>query len=303
MTRVLERGVWGILATPFEHPGGGIDHASFARQIELYGRIGARGVVALGVFGESAQLDDAERQGIVATAVRTLAAFPDLGLVLGLSTTDTAATLAQAQRLLAAAEGAAIRGLMVQVPTSDPAAIVTHVRAIADATGVGIVVQDYPVASGVRVPAQDLAAAVAASPSVIAVKAEAPPTPPLIATLVARTTVPVFGGLGGVGLLDELAVGAAGAMTGFSRPEALVATVDAFERGGFAAAHAVWARFLPLATFEQQPGIALALRKELLRRRGLIVDASVRSPAQVLPHSLLDTLEAHLAALPAEEAD
>ena len=66
---------------------------------------------------------------------------------------------------------------------------------------------------------------VAQSPHVTAVKAEAPPTPVAVAELTARCTVPVFGGLGGVGLLDELAVGAAGAMTGFSFPEGLLACV------------------------------------------------------------------------------
>jgi 4-hydroxy-tetrahydrodipicolinate synthase len=311
----LERGVWGILATPFEGPGQGVDHDSLARQIGLYARIGARGVVALGVFGESAQLTDGERHAIVRTAVRSIEGTPPaqrpLGLVLGLSTTDTAATIAQAQGLLDAAADAAtsalavrtVRALMVQVPSADPATIVTHLRSVFEATGVGLVVQDYPHVSGVHVRAEDLAAAVAACPWVVAVKAEAPPTPPAIATLVARTDIPVFGGLGGVALLDELAVGAAGAMTGFSQPEGLVATVDAFERGGFAAARPVWSRFLPLANFEQQAGIALAIRKELLRRRGLIVDASVRPPSRSLPESLITVLETHLATLPSGDAD
>jgi len=313
MTSLLERGVWGILATPFVAPGGPIDHASFARQIELYGRIGARGVVALGVFGESARLTDAERQDLVRTAVHAAGGEngspPGLSLVLGLSTVDTAATLAQASALLDAAESvadrttSAIRALMVQVPAAEPTAIVAHLRAVHEATGLGIVVQDYPLISGVNVRAEDLAEAVAACRWVVAVKAEAPPTPPAISTLVARTSVPVFGGLGGVSLLDELAVGAAGAMTGFSQPEGLIATVDAFERGGFAAAREAWAPFLPMAQFEQQAGIALAIRKELLRRRGLIADASVRPPGAALPERLLGVLDAHLATLPSAVAD
>jgi 4-hydroxy-tetrahydrodipicolinate synthase len=305
MSGPLERGVWGILATPFEGPDRSVDHTSFARQIELYAHIGARGVVALGVFGESARLDDMERQALVRTAVRALDGSPSVGLVLGLSTTDTASSIAQAKSLLAAADGAVVpvRALMLQVPSADPSSIITHLRAVHDATGAGLVVQDYPLVSGVHVTAEDLAEAVAACPWVVAVKAEAPPTPPAIATLVARTAVPVFGGLGGVGLLDELAVGAAGAMTGFSQPEGLVATVDAFERGGFATAREVWSHYLPLANFEQQAGIALAIRKELLRRRGLIADASVRAPGAALPESLLGVLTAHLAALTSEDAD
>jgi 4-hydroxy-tetrahydrodipicolinate synthase len=309
----LARGVWGILATPFDAPGGAIDHASFARQIELYGHVGARGVVALGVFGESARLTDAEREDLVRTAVRctgeAAGSAAQLGLVLGLSTVGTAATVTQAITLLEAAQDvaepgtSAISALMVQVPASDPTAIVVHLRAVHEATGLGIVVQDYPLSSGVHVRAEDLADAVTACPWVVAVKAEAPPTAPAVATLVARTSVPVFGGLGGVSLLDELAVGAAGAMTGFSQPEGLVATVDAFERGGFAAARAAWAPFLPLAQFEQQAGIALAIRKELLRRRGLIADASVRPPGASLPESLRDALDAHLTTLPSAPAE
>ena len=58
-------------------------------------------------------------------------------------------------------------------------------------------------------------------PFVAAVKAEAPPTPAAIGELTQHTDMPVFGGLGGVGLIDELAMGAAGAMTGFSHPEGL----------------------------------------------------------------------------------
>jgi len=313
MTNPLERGVWGILATPFVAPGGAVDHKSFARQIELYGRIGARGVVALGVFGESARLSDGERQDLVRSAVRTTGEQTGpataLDLVLGLSTVDTEATLSQARSLLEAADSvadrstSAVRALMVQVPSAEPAAIVAHLHAVHEATGLGIVVQDYPLISGVHVRAEDLADAVTACPWVVAVKAEAPPTPPAIATLVAGTSVPVFGGLGGVSLLDELAVGAAGAMTGFSQPEGLIATVDAFERGGFAAARAAWSPFLPLAQFEQQTGIALAIRKELLRRRGLIADASVRPPGAALPESLLGVLDAHLATLPTAIAD
>ena len=97
-----------------------------------------------------------------------------------------------------------------------------------------------------------LAAALADLPFVAAVKAEAPPTPPAIATLTARLDVPVFGGLGGIGLLDELAAGSAGAMTGFSFPEGLLACVSAFRSGGYEAAREAFLPYLPLVNFEQQ---------------------------------------------------
>jgi 4-hydroxy-tetrahydrodipicolinate synthase len=133
------------------------------------------------------------------------------------------------------------------------------------------------------------------------VKAEAPPTPPAIATLTARLDVPVFGGLGGIGLLDELAAGSAGAMTGFSFPEGLQACVSAFRTGGYEAAREAFLPYLPLVNFEQQVRIALAVRKEALRRRGLIAEAAVRAPAASFPSSLSEQLDRHLAAVPTLE--
>ena len=127
--------------------------------------------------------------------------------------------------------------------------------------------------SGVKIAPAVLAAALAQLDFIAAVKAEAPPTAAAIASLTERLDVPVFGGLGGIGLLDELAAGAAGAMTGFSYPEALLACVHRFTEDGYAGAREAFLPYLPLVNFEQQAGIALGVRKESLRRRGLIAEA------------------------------
>ncbi len=134
-------------------------------------------------------------------------------------------------------------------------------------------------------------------PFVVAVKAEAPPTSEAIAALTASTAVPVFGGLGGVGLLDELAAGAAGAMTGFSHPEGLIAAVDAHQQGGFFAAREAFSRWLPIANFEGQEGIGLAIRKQILQQRGIIAEAGIRRPGRPFPDELQPLLQSHLAAL------
>jgi 4-hydroxy-tetrahydrodipicolinate synthase len=184
---------------------------------------------------------------------------------------------------------------MVQVPTADPAALAAHMTAVHEATGAGIVVQDYPRSSGVNIDASVLAAVVTSLPFVVAVKAESTPTPPAVITLTAGCDAPVFGGLGGVALIDELAAGASGAMTGFSFPEGLAATVAAFDTGGTDAARAVWSKWLPLAVFEQQEGLALGIRKELLHRRDILADAHARPPATPFPALLEDLLAGHLA--------
>jgi 4-hydroxy-tetrahydrodipicolinate synthase len=149
----------------------------------------------------------------------------------------------------------------------------------------------------VRIAAPVLARALRGLPFVAAVKAEAPPTPSGVAALTGELDVPVFGGLGGSGLLDELACGAAGAMTGFSYPEGLIACVEAWRTGGYEPARQAWLPYLPLVNFEQQSGIALAIRKECLRRRGLLREATVRPPASGLPEVLVEQLKRHLGAV------
>jgi 4-hydroxy-tetrahydrodipicolinate synthase len=105
----------------------------------------------------------------------------------------------------------------------------------------------------------------------------------------------VLGGLGGVFLLEELLVGAAGVMTGFAYPEVLVQIVNHYRAGRVDDAAAVFYRFLPLLRFEAQEGIGLAIRKELFRRRGALADASTRAPGAVLDDATRAALDRVLA--------
>jgi 4-hydroxy-tetrahydrodipicolinate synthase len=292
-TAPFARGLWGVLATPFTGSAYAVDAESLRREVRLYQNIPASGLVVLGVFGEGAALDTAEQALTVRTVAEEAGEIP---LVVGLSARSTNVAIEQAHTAVDAA-GGNLAALMVQANTPDPEALAAHLAAIHQATGAGIVLQDYPVASGVKVSTPQLLAAVRQCPFIVAVKSEAPPTAAAIAQLTARIDIPVFGGLGGVGLIDELAAGAAGAMTGFSHPEALQLAITAYEDGGFRAAREVFAPWLPLANFEGQPGIGLALRKEILKRRGVIAEALVRPPAPTLPAELADMIDAHLDAV------
>jgi 4-hydroxy-tetrahydrodipicolinate synthase len=292
MATPLAPGVWGVVATPFAGSKLDIDEASLSRLVRHYQRIGVTGLTVLGVFGEAARLSTSERRTVLEVVCESV----DLPLVIGATGLATAPVIEEASAVADIVHGR-VAGLMVQVNSPQPAVVARHLNAVHDATGHGIVVQDYPVASGVTIRTGDLAAAVAEVPSAVAVKAEAPPTPVAVAALAARTRIPVFGGLGGLGLLDELAAGAAGAMTGFSFPEGLIACVEAWRAGGYAAAREAFLPYLPLVNFEAQASVGLALRKEALRRRELILDAGVRPPAAALPEGLVSQLERHLAAL------
>lgn len=288
----LAPGVWGVLATPFTDGEPALDAGSLARLARHYEQVGATGLTVLGVFGEAARLSVAERAAVLTTVVEAV----DLPLVVGATSLSTAPLLdevAQAQQVA----GGRLAAVMAQVHSPVPAELRRHLTAVHDATGAAVVVQDYPLVSGVRIAAGDLVDAVAGLPFVAAVKAESPPTSVSVATLVAGLDVPVFGGLGGIGLLDELASGAAGAMTGYSFPEGLLACVTAWRDGGYAAAREALLPHLPLIAFEQQPGIGLAVRKACLQQRGLVDGAAVRPPAPGMPEQLRAQMLRHLDAL------
>lgn len=287
---VLAAGVWGVLPTPFHGPDLAVDHASLERAVEFYRDRESTGLLVLGVFGEAARLSAAEQAEVVRTVTR---AGKGLEIVVGLSGVATAPTVEQAGQLCAAGQGR-VRAVMAQVSSSDPDALVEHLEAVSAAAGTGVVVQDYPVQSGVRIATGALAEAVSRCGCAVAVKSEAAPTSTAIARLTARLQVPVFGGLGGVGLLDELAAGAAGAMTGFSHPEGLWAAINAYRQAGFQSAATAYAPWLPLANFEGQQGVGLAIRKAILVRRGVLDSGLVRPPGVGLPTELEPLLDAHL---------
>jgi 4-hydroxy-tetrahydrodipicolinate synthase len=291
--RMLERGVWGVLATPFTPGATDIDESSLQREVRLYEDARATGLTVLGVFGEAAQLSEAEQQRVLDVVCR---APGDLPIVVGISARSLDQAIAEGRRAVETV-GDRLHGLLVLIPSPDPDALTTHLTRIHAETGAGIVVQDYPLVTGVRISTDALVVAINRCDFVVGVKSEAPPTPPAILQLTAETSVPVFGGLGGVGLLDELAAGSAGAMTGFSHPEGLVAAVSAWGRGGFQAAREAFLPWLPLANFESQAGIALSIRKELLRARGVLTCADVRPPALRMPPSLLPLLQEHVVAV------
>ena len=102
-------------------------------------------------------------------------------------------------------------------------------------------------------------------------------------------------------LPQELQRGADGAMTGFAYPEMLVQVVDLHKAGKVDLAEDLFDAYLPLVRYEQQLGLGLAIRKEILHRRGVIKSSKVRSPGPSLTEldhteltRLMDRLETKL---------
>lgn len=287
-------GVYSIIPTAFTDSGD-FDPASQRRVVDLFVKSGVNGLTALGVTGEVARLEEHERATVLQLVVEHVAGR--VPVVAGTSADGTRTCISysrQAKRLGAAA-------VMVsppRMPKLNSAAVVNHYKALADAVDLPIVVQDYPPITGFAMEPMLLARIAQEIPSARTIKLEDPPTPFKTARILdasAGTPVQIFGGLGGVFLLEELISGATGAMTGFAFPEILVRIMKHWRAGEHDAAADVFYRAVPLMRFEFQEGIGMAIRKEVLRRRGAIAHAGIRPPGGVLDQTTKDALDRVLA--------
>jgi len=285
-------GVYAILTTPFL-PDGALDDASLRHLTTATIEAGVDGITVLGVAGEANKLDDAERLHVL----RTVVAINDGRLPIIVGTSRESTHIAMAAARTAKDQGAS--GIMVAPPMFVPPgpALTAHVQRIGDAIGLPIVLQDFPPVNGVTLSTQAITDLVHAVPQIVTIKVEDPPTPQRTAQILDLTSnsVSIVGGLGGVYLLDELRCGSRGTMTGFAYPEVLVAVVRAWTAGDHAQAAAIYYRYLPLLVSEGQPKLGLALRKEVLRRRGLIEHAAVREPGPKVDRKSLAALTQTLA--------
>ena len=180
------------------------------------------------------------------------------------------------------------------MPKLNSDAVVRHYTALAEAVDIEIVVQDYPPISGFAMEPALLARIASEIPRARTIKLEDPPTPFKTSRILAAsgdTEVRIFGGLGGVFLLEELLAGATGAMTGFAFPEILVRIVSLFRAGSIDEAADVFYRAVPLMRFEFQEGIGMAIRKEVLHRRGAIASPATRPPAAALDKTTREALD------------
>lgn len=286
MAERLIAGVHNIMATPFL-PGEELDLSSLRTLIDYLEQSGCCGVLALGVLGEADRLTEDERDAVLHGVLEHAAGRMQVSV--GVSHQSTLVTAKRARQ----AEVAGVVAVMVAPPIGSVAgpALKRHYQRIADGLSIPVIVQDHPASNGVKMPVEFMASIAEHLPPGSVVKLEEPPTAPKMARL--REMAPsyeMYGGLGGVSLLYELDAGAAGTMTGFALPSVLAGIVSAHQAGDQELARSRFERALPLLDFEAQPGVGVALRKELLRQQGAIAYATVRQPAPAADPFLLKTL-------------
>lgn len=272
-------GVFPILATPFNGDGS-IDLDSLDRLVGFMGDIGVEGITILGVLGESNRMLDKEREILIARAVA--AARGRTRVIVGASHPGTQATIGLCQM----ARDLGADAVMI-APSAEPvpneARVFEYFQKVAAADALPIVAQDHPASTQVHMSVPLLLRLVAEIPAIACIKEEGLPTPVRVAALkqgMEQRRVPVLTGLGALYGYFDIMAGGDGFNTGFAFPEVLMAIAKAARSGNADECYRLYAKYLPLIVFEQQPGVAV--RKELLRMRGLLGNAHVRHPGAAI---------------------
>jgi 4-hydroxy-tetrahydrodipicolinate synthase len=277
------RGVYAIATTPF-FDDGSIDFGSIDRLTDFYVESGCTGITILGIMGEAPKLEPDESRAIVRRVV-SRAAVP---VIVGVSAPGFAAMRSLARESMEI--GAA--GVMIAPPpalrTDDQ--IVNYFAGAVEAVGEDVpwVLQDYPLTLTVVMTPGVIARIMSDHPSCQMLKHEDWPGLEKVSKLRAMQKAgtlrdfSILCGNGGLFLDFEPERGADGAMTGYGFPDMLCELVDLFAAGRRDEAHDLFDAHLPLIRYEQQLGIGLAIRKHVLKRRGVLSSDAQRKPAQLL---------------------
>jgi 4-hydroxy-tetrahydrodipicolinate synthase len=161
----------------------------------------------------------------------------------------------------------------------DAAGCYAYYQSLGVALEIPICVQNYNGPIGTPMSGELLARLCRELAQVQYIKEETLPEPRQISATLAAVGVHclgIFGGQGGIYLLDEFRRGAVGNMPGCHTTDVLVDLWQGLERGDWQGARALFNRLLPLFNFERLYGVAVY--KEILHRRGVIGSVFQRAP-------------------------
>lgn len=297
-------GVYPISPTAF-HTDGTVDQSSMDRLTDFYVEIGATGITVLGQLGEAPKLSQAESVAIARAMVKRASGLP---VIVGVSAPGFASMRELTYEVMAV--GAS--GVMIAPPNTlrTDQQIISYYQQAAQAIGkdVPIVIQDYPLTFSVQMTPDVIRRMVQEIPSIAMLKHEDWPGLEKITALrefAASGTmrhIAIMCGNGGLFLDYELSRGADGANTGYCFPDMLCDVVNLKKTGEVEAAHDLFDAHLPLLRYEQQPGVGLAVRKQVLMRRGLLSSDAQRAPAGKLTPVALSEVNHLLARLARKDA-
>jgi len=288
-------GVYVIAVTPFTETGA-LDLDSTDRMVDFYLEKGATGLTVLGMMGEAPKLTAEESRIFVRRVLKRVDGR--VPVVAGVSAAGFAAMAELSESVMG--DGAA--GVMVAPPsnlrTDDQ--IVSYYAMVAETLGTKtpFVLQDFPLVTQVQITSAVILKIVANHPTCVMLKHEDWPGLAKITALRAAPDarrISILAGNGGLFLPEELDRGADGAMTGFAYPEMMVDVCKAHAAGDRERARDIFDAYLPLARYEQQPGLGLAIRKHVLARRGAIASPALRQPSAKLSAADIADIETLIA--------
>jgi dihydrodipicolinate synthase/N-acetylneuraminate lyase len=277
-----DRRLTGVIPIPVTtfHDDGGLDADGLASQVRFSLEAGAHGVLYPGVVSEFYTLTDDERRQAVEAVVG--AADGSVPVVVGVTGASTAAAVAFARHARTMGADAVMTMIpYVQhffAPTTEFA--LTHLTEVAEEAALPVILQNARVGFPLGVGA--VTDVVRQVPGVRYVKQESnPPTHGIseIVGALGNRIDGVFGGVGGVYLVNELDRGAVGTMPSPAFVDRIVSAYDLYRDAGSEAAQQMLDGMGTLFTREVLYNVVF--HKEVLRRRGVIRSTRVRiaSPA------------------------
>ena len=288
-------GVIPIVCTPFDEREE-VDTGSLAREVDFLLGCGVHGV-GIGFGSEIHRLTDDERDLVVTTVAGRVAGR--LPVIAGVGAGSLHAACCRARA--AGSAGASV--LMVTPPpvtgvTADD--LVDYYGAVAEASGLPIMVQDAPGMTGVQMPVPTLVRLARQLDAVVALKIEAQPTAPKLGAVAEALegTAAALGGAGGLDFYHELERGAAGTIPGPAFAARFVTIWRDYVAGRHSAAFEGLASLLPALTLSSRgTDTFLYVQKELLRRKGVLGSARLRRPCEPFDPRLDHEIAGAVAAL------
>ena len=269
------KGLYVVAQTPFDDQGA-LDLESVESLADFYVKHGAEGFTVLGVAGESVKLNADESVQVVERYLKRAQGRP---VVVGVSN----ANIAELKELTAKVMDKGASGVMIAPPAglnNEEHLFNYFATVFSQIRDVPVVLQDFPTASRVWMSVPSILRLVETHPQIKMLKEEDLPSLGKITALRESKgrRIAILTGNNGVYLPQELARGIDGPMSGFSYPEMLSGVYRLYTEGNVEAAHDLFDRYLPLLNYENQGQWGVAVRKEVLQRRGAIRHARMRSP-------------------------
>ena len=273
------RGIFVIVVTPFTE-GYELDEASLRKEIRFCIEAGAHGLVGPANASEFAMLSDDERKRWIEIVVS------EAGKQIPVVASTTSGHALPAAALSRYAQKVGADGIMAMPPHvfhPDAAGCYAYYQALSAAVDIPICIQNYLAPLGTPMTPDLMARMCRELPLVEYIKEETLPEPRQISATLAAAgehCKGVFGGQGGIYLLDEYRRGSVGNMPASQSTDVQVALWNKLEAGDLIGARKLFNQHLPLINFERLHGVAVY--KEVLYRRGIFATRLSRQPGAML---------------------